>query len=87
MLRQINRLINKHPDAFDTFSIDLLTINLLIQINRLINKHPDYIFSIDLLTIKMLRQINRLINKHPDAFDTFSIDLTIKHAKANQSTD
>ena len=48
-----NRLINRHPDSFDTFSIDLLTINLLRQINRPINKHPDAFdtFSID-LTIK-----------------------------------
>ena len=48
-------MINKHPDAFDTFSIDLFTIkHCQCQINRPINRHSEAFdrFSIDLLTIK-----------------------------------
>ena len=41
MLIQINRLINKHPDSFDTFNIDLLTIKPSNTKNRMIHKHPD----------------------------------------------
>ena len=62
-------MINKHPDAFETFSIDLFTIKHAKsnQYDRLIDHSEAFDrFSIDLFDNKdRLKQINRLINNIP----------------------
>ena len=90
LLRQMDRLLEKHPDAIDAFIEDFSSmlfakknendccINTLMLLIHLLNNFQQQC---------LLRQMDRLLEKHPDAIDAFIEDFSsMMFAKKNKMT-
>ena len=89
-LRQMDRLLEKHPDAIDAFIVDFSSM-MFAKENELTVASNNLMLLIHLLNNFqqqcLLRQMDRLLEKQPDAIDAFIEDFSsIMFAKKNKLT-
>ena len=89
LLRQMDRLLEKHPDAIDAFIEDfssmmfakknkMTVVSTLMLLIHLLNNFQQEC---------LLRQMDRLLEKHPYAIDAFIVDFSsMMFAKENELT-